>query len=620
MDWGARGAQHWFAIALLTAISTLVLLAHSDEAEAADPPVIDDDLIVAYYGDLVTVEGSSFGAPGPSRHLVLNYGDMSVPVGSTSPLVKSWTDTAIELFTPVGVLSGTLHVVSDGVASNAADLLIYRYSSFSIPPSIGTQKYGLTLALAPNGTIWLNQEFHVDLKSFKPGANPEFSLFRIPQVSGGIFASMFFDTDRRWEASVLGEDIAVDSSGDVWLTQGGSMFYPDDGAFMNTSRVVRYRPSTGQFSCYTVPIDNAQVMGLLVDEARSLVWYTEAGFEEGAAITSFDPAEADANCLFDPYSTSPRPPLCSAEAVPGCHMRYALPNPITMPAHLALDSEDNIWFAGFFSNTVGRLSPETGEVVELPLPPTLATSGPGYMAQTSGPWELSFDDNGDLWVSEFFDATVSRVRPALMDTADCLHLDPTGANPCIEEMANAFDEEAENVVHSLAAGANGSVWFGVEQVPGATNGWTSGGRVGVLIPERDASFLLPNADGVSSISGILQDRASHQVWFVQPTEQRVGRLQELGFGDNDGDGFDDVDDVCPIHHDPGQENSDGDFFGNACEVYENCPDYVPDGQIMLSDILYVIYNYRLPRPEGSVYTATDIIRGMLSYGQRCSAY
>ena len=77
---------------------------------------------------------------------------------------------------------------------------------------------------------------------------------------GGIFASQIVG-DGPTRVSGWGEDIDVAADGSIWFTQGGGPLY--DGVHPNASRIVRYRPRLGQFSCFTSPVDNSEVLGVL---------------------------------------------------------------------------------------------------------------------------------------------------------------------------------------------------------------------------------------------------------------------------------------------------------------------------------------------------------------------
>ena len=461
--------------------------------------------------------------------------------------------------------SGKLAVVVGGVFSEPVDLLVYDEFFIPIPASLETNKRELAVAVAPDSTLWFNQEYHLELKTLSPGIPPVYTAIEIPQAEGGgIFASSLFG-DGRSKISGAGEDIVVSGDGKVWFTQGGAFAYA--GLYFNTSRVVRYDPATETFDCYNAPIDNAVVIGVLIDEPRQMIWYSEAGTESGNAITGFTLNSTLSNCFFDPYSDDPRDELCSDGPTDSCHWRFPLPNQNSFPSHLALDQAGNIWFTEFSGNRIGRLTPETGEIIKLPLPTPIVQQGPGIWIG-SGPWELTFDESGDLWVSEFFDATILRVRPSLLTSQDCEQLDGNGQNPCIEEVLVAGDGSDDTTIHTVSIGADGLIWFTV-------NNDTT--KIGFISPAHDnAVVYLPALEGMGRTAGIVQDPFTHEVWFAQAFDKQIGRLHELGVGDGDGDGVPDTADNCVLTPNADQEDSYASGLGDACNYIDTDGDGCSD--------------------------------------------
>lgn len=534
------------------------------QAPPAATPAITEAIVATLAGGELTLTGAELGAWSDNRAVLFTYAQGSAVVWSDSPFVRLWTNDRIELSLPPQVQSGQLAVIVRDVSSTPVDLLVYSYSSIPIPSSIGTSKHELAVAVAPDSTLWFNQEFHRELKSLSPGTSPVYTAIEIPQAEGeGIFALPLFG-DSRSRISVLGEDIAVDGDGKVWFTQGGASAYV--GLHFNTSRVVQYDPTTETFDCYNAPIDNAEAIGVLIDELRHMIWYSEGSITGENAITGFIPSSTLSDCFFDPYGDDPRDEVCLDVPKDSCHWRFPLPNTVGSPAHLALDSEGNIWFTDFWGNSIGRLTPETGELIELPLPPSIAQQGPGLILG-SGPWELAFDDTGDLWVGEFFDATILRIRPSLIATEDCQQLDANGQNPCIEEMLVASNGTDQKTLHTISIGVDGLVWFAVEEYSDE-EGRATIAEFGFISPAHDDAIVLLPMKSVGTAAGVVQDPLTHEVWFAQFYDNQIGRLHELGVGDGDGDGVPDTADNCVLTPNPDQEDSYASGLGDVCNYID----------------------------------------------------
>jgi streptogramin lyase len=548
-------------------------------AHNAQPPLVTQPIVATYVAGEVHLTGPALGSPGDQRSLTITSDGATLNIDAGSPDVLSWTDTAIDVQLPPSVHSGSITVAVNGVSSAPVVLRVFEYTSMPVPASPGSYALPLALDVAPDGTLWLNEEFHRELKSFAYGDIPGSRIIPIPQATTpGIFASSA-QGDARTPVTVTGEDIDVATDGTIWFTEGGEYLY--DGANYNSSRVIRYDPRTAAFSCFAVPQDNAQVTGVAVDAARGVVWYTEAGLSDGNAIGSFRPEDAPSNCQWTPDSGT-RPAICGGAPAIGCHTIYSLPNPISSPMQLTVDEAGRVWFTEYWGNRIGRLDPETGAIGEFPLPSPTVRIGPGLYAG-AGPFELTFDASGDLWIAEEFDGAISRLRPSLAATNDCLHLDTNNRNPCIDEIYRASNGVDSITAHTVSMGADGAIWFAIGD-PGG-----QGSHVGFIDTTRDdAVVLLPDMPGIKALSGIVQDASRRDVWFGEFFDRQIGRLR---LASGDADGVADAVDNCPGVYNPGQENADRNFvdlpayrpfddltWPNSDEIGDACdPDADNDG-------------------------------------------
>ncbi len=513
-------------------------------------PTIDQAVVGTLVAGEIRLTGLGLGSVSSVRTVRFDYNGTSTTVVSSAPNVVSWTATEIRLRLLPEVRSGQVVVSVDGQASLPVAIDVFEYTTYPLVPTTGDKEFPLALDVDGAGRVWINAEFHSYLSWLTPASASTAAIARrvaIPQAGdAGIYASNNGVTDVRTDVSLMGEDLDIASNGDVWFTEGGATLYL--GQHRNTSRIVRYQPANNHFDCYVVPTDSAEALAVFVDEANGRIWYSESSLTYGNAISWFQPETLTGDCQWTPYGTAPRPPICQAGETIGCHRRYVLPQGLRSPAHLALAPDGFVWFTEFWGNRISRLDPNTGAIVELPLPPPIVRVGPGTYAG-SGPWELFFDATGDLWVTESFDGTVTRVRPSLMTTNNCTVLDANLKNPCVEEVFVGSDGYDEQYVHSVTPGTGGRVWF------------THDVGVGYVSTDHgDAVVILKDTATPGWPAGIIEDPVTRDIWFGLFHDKKVGRLR---VAQGDGDAIDTIVDNCPEAYNPSQSNADRNFVDLA---------------------------------------------------------
>ena len=99
-----------------------------------------------------------------------------------------------------------------------------------------------------------------------------------------------------------------------------------------------------------------------------------------------------------PLKTLPRP---TGKATRVVITEYDLPRPETLPHDAAADAAGMIWYSDFGSHILGMLDPNTGKVVEYPLPITKPGAPVGSL-------DLVFDKQGHIWMGTMFQGSLAK--------------------------------------------------------------------------------------------------------------------------------------------------------------------------------------------------------------------
>lgn len=497
-------------------------------ASAGAQPVIDAATVAAFIDRPLTITGTGFGERNPASSLILVRGAGSRRIGATDGEIVEWTDRKIVARLPGDAQSCRLRVPTAGGESREAVLEIYRYEWFDLPPTPGTNALPLAIARATDGTLWINQEFHLELQRLDP-ATGRVTGIPIPRPPApGPFALELSGLDIQTQISMAGEDVMVDPGARVWFTQGGGYLY--EGRHPNHSRIVRYDPAApepNRFRVYNVPGEGNQVIGLAWDARRGRVWFAEGGLERGRKIVSFDPERVPWDNTFD-FSRPPEGRVCpKGGPYDDCLRVYELPTGSRQPAHLALDRGGHVWYTAFWGNRIGRLDPESGRVLEYPLPESVSPAPPAQVLG-SGPWQIVIAPDGAIVFGEHFDAAIGRFDPGRATDGRCLELDAGGRNPCISEIVDRGIDLARDFLHSIAFAPDGRLWFTEH---GPEEGETAASLGFVTADWRDVVRLPPLAlypgNGNAAAAGLAVDPSSGDLWFCEFWRRRIGRLQRV---------------------------------------------------------------------------------------------
>jgi streptogramin lyase len=455
--------------------------------------------------------------------------------------------TALVLLTLVSNVgcAGRLSAVRNPARLSLAGHVVYRHYEAQRRGDDGASTGGgipLAIALDTEGDAWVLGEFHTELQFVSAsGSVHATKRTRIPHHPDVLpFANRH---GRPTQTSVLGESVIVDDEGRVWLSQGGGHLVREG---TNHSRVLSYDPRDDTFRTYNLPGNRNEAAGLLWDDRRGLVWVAEYGMYaargEPPSAPSNEGPRAGALVVFDPESAPhdndflwDQPPgdLQCSEPTPepaDCFARYPLPDGALAPAHLAGDASGSIWFTLFWGGAIGRLDPETGEVVIYPLAPGIGTS-PAARIVGPGPWEIVISPDGEYVVwTEYFDSTIARLPLARALDPACRAL-RDGRNPCVEELRVPGADLESQSVHSIAFDRFGNLWFTQFSFPVAQEALNSIGfvtadwsRVELLDPHE----VRPNGNG--SYAGIAIDHETGDIWVAEFLPPGVGRLTPVDRG------------------------------------------------------------------------------------------
>src|SRR4029079_2197742 len=117
-----------------------------------------------------------------SRSIEFDNNSTSQSLLASSSRVQSWTATQIQFDVPPGVQDGTLKVIVDGVQSNLVDLKIYVYSTTATTTT--DSSHPLAVAVGPDSTAWVIDEFNKRVKSFTNAVPSSSSAPIVPEAAG----------------------------------------------------------------------------------------------------------------------------------------------------------------------------------------------------------------------------------------------------------------------------------------------------------------------------------------------------------------------------------------------------------------------------------------------------
>jgi hypothetical protein len=416
-----------------------------------------------------------------SSTYALNFGSSSV-VTWPSPAGGSWSSTygwwsstanAVSIAIPAGAPAGatftfdlyTCNLTSDlcsnssGGPGMAAVTMTVAGSEWSTEPfsndytdNLARQSGGgvpLDVAISPStDATYDDSEFSNSIGVAAAGASSVTMHADQWDINNTPFACSGTACNYSW----AGERAVVDSSGLVWITQGGG----DSGtpSAPNYSEIVAYDPSSGGMCTYGVPGSNTEVTGLVAIGSGSseTIWFGESG---GEAVVSFKPSQVGENCSTSPYYS-----------LSGHTTSVALPGMLV--AMITADPNGTtLWATGNLASSIDRIDTTTS-------PPTV-TSYPYSGRNTYGclevygvvcvpipyPWQV-VSDGTYAYAIDYGDANLVRINEATG------HMDET-------PLPLTSDTEQGYGLTMVTQGSDTRLYFTLSQDPALTSTATTFG-------------------------------------------------------------------------------------------------------------------------------------------------
>jgi len=169
---------------------------------------------------------------------------------------------------------------------------------------------------------------------------------------------------------------------------------------------------------------------------------------------------------------------------------YQLPSGYGQAIFLAFDASGNLWFPMFHTNALGEMFASDHSFHQWTMP-----------TPASGPWDLAFDHNGKLWITEHFVNKVAEFDPSTDTFINELATPAASSNP-----------------YGITVDANNNVWF------------TENNSADTYIDEYTSTGVFEQymieTGSVANLTAhlITTDPVTGNVWW---TEGFIGRIGEL---------------------------------------------------------------------------------------------
>jgi virginiamycin B lyase len=205
---------------------------------------------------------------------------------------------------------------------------------------------------------------------------------------------------------------------------------------------------------------------------------------------------------------------------------------IHYPIGIAVGPDGAIWFTNYFVGTIGRIDP-ISHIVSNYVDPTISI-----------PTQITAGPDGGLWFTNQSNNSIGRID-------------------AISHLISSYTDPTISSPRGITRGPDNAIWF--------TNFLNN--SIGRIDP---VSHIISNYTGTGiNLPNRIVGGPDGAIWFTNLGNDSIGRLQAVA--DLDEDGVADDTDNCPALANPGQENADGDAFGDECDPTPNGTDADGDG-------------------------------------------
>jgi virginiamycin B lyase len=306
----------------------------------------------------------------------------------------------------------------------------------------------LAIAVDKQGIVWFTESNVSQLGRFDP-TNRTFKEYPVPGI-GDMWG------------------ITTDQNGMLWLTQYSGKGSVNPGGLIvsgGQGRLLRFDPSTAQFSTVNIPTNSSFPMRVTADH-ENRIWFTEL---LGNKIGMYD---STSNSLKE----------------------YPVPTNVSGPADLTFDQYGTLWFTETYNQSVAKFFPGNQSFVEYHLstrdPSKILSSPVGIGVSASGGVWLT--DHGGNWIAQFDPASNNVTRYPT-------HTPPSDVYPT-------------SIPNGLAIDNVGRVWF-------AEHG---GNSIGYYEPANRTMVEFPIPTGPISTALWLSLAPDGDVWFTEWSGNKIG--------------------------------------------------------------------------------------------------